>query len=59
MLHRLCEPPSRFWFEPKRTTCCMPFYVPMLCGWLNRMWGNDVFMRYMQTGEFDWRPMPW
>ena len=26
---------------------------------LNRLWGNDLFMRYMQTGEFEWDPLPW
>ena len=26
---------------------------------LNRVWGNDLFMRYMQTGQYDWNPLPW
>ncbi|EFN55966.1 hypothetical protein CHLNCDRAFT_145286 [Chlorella variabilis] len=47
-----------FWFEPKRSSWT-PFYVPWVSRLLTRMWGNDMFMQYMQTGEFDWNPLPW
>lgn len=26
---------------------------------LTRVWGNDVLVRYLQTGEFEWDPLPW
>ena len=104
-----------FWFEPKRSKWCTPFYLPWVrrvgglgvlwawclpaclhctsCGlerrksrhrraaasgctpWvppapllapplpcsrvLNRLWGNDMFMTYMETGVFEWDPLPW
>lgn len=47
-----------FTFVPK-TTGFAPFYCKWVATLLNRLWGNDVFMRYLQTGEFDWNPLPW
>lgn len=47
-----------FWFEPKQS-CCTPFYITWLCGKLNALWGNEVTVRYLQTGEFDWKPFWW
>lgn len=26
---------------------------------LTRVWGNDIFIQYLRTGEFDWNPLPW
>jgi len=47
-----------FWFEPA-DSCCTPFYVTLLVNLLNRMWGNDVLIKYLQTGEFDYNPLCW
>ena len=44
-----------FWFEPKRS-CCTPPYLTWLCAKLNHMWGNEVVVRYLQTGVLDWNP---
>ncbi|PSC70754.1 glycoside hydrolase [Micractinium conductrix] len=48
-----------FWFEPKRSKWCTPFYLPWVSRVLNRLWGNDMFMTYMETGVFEWDPLPW
>lgn len=48
-----------FWFEPKRYKYVTPFYLPFVSRLLNRLWGNDLFMNFLRTGEFDWNPLPW
>ncbi|KAL4422104.1 hypothetical protein ABPG77_003389, partial [Micractinium sp. CCAP 211/92] len=48
-----------FWFEPKRYRWFTPFYLPWISRLLNRMWGTDVLLHYMKTGEFEWDPLPW
>lgn len=48
-----------FWFEPKRYRWLTPCYLPWISRLLNRLWGNDVFLHYMKTGEFEWDPLPW
>lgn len=45
-----------FWFEPAKA-CCVPFYVHWIAGFLNRLWGNDVVLKYLETGIFDWKPL--
>jgi hypothetical protein len=47
-----------FWFEPK-TSSWTPPYVAWLSRFLTRLWGNDMFMHYMMTGDYDWNPLPW
>jgi hypothetical protein len=46
-----------------RLPACLPACLPGLpcpCSHLlNRLWGNDLFMQYLQTGEYDWNPLPW
>ncbi|KAI8104603.1 hypothetical protein M9434_003157 [Picochlorum sp. BPE23] len=49
-----------FWFEPvKPGSCCWftPPYVTCMANLLNRMWGNDILIRYLNTGEFDYNPL--
>lgn len=48
-----------FWFEPKRSSWWTPFYLPWISRLLTRVWGNDIFIQYLRTGEFDWNPLPW
>lgn len=47
-----------FSFEPKQS-CCTPPYVTWIANTLNRMWGNDIVLQYLKTGEFDYNPFPW
>lgn len=44
-----------FWFEPAKS-CCTPPYVHFMANLLNRMWGNDIIIRYLKTGEFVYDP---
>ena len=45
-----------FWFEPAKS-CCVPPYVTFLVNFLNKMWGNELLMKYLSTGEFDFNPL--
>lgn len=44
-----------FWFEPAASCCTLP-HVTFLANLLNRMWGNDIIIRYLKTGEFRYDP---
>ncbi len=44
-----------FWFEPAKS-CCTPPYVTFMANLLNRMWGNDIIIRYLKTGEYVYDP---
>ncbi|KAL4538341.1 hypothetical protein Ndes2437B_g01352 [Nannochloris sp. 'desiccata'] len=45
-----------FWFEPKQA-CCTPPYVRWVASILNKMWGNEVVMKYLKTGVYDYNPL--
>ena len=45
-------------------TRAVAFHLPNFPGCpcsrlLTRVWGNDIFIGYLRTGEFDWNPLPW
>jgi len=45
-----------FTFEPANS-CCVPPYVTFMANLLNRMWGNEILVRFLKTGEFDYNPL--
>jgi len=45
-----------FTFEPAKS-CCVPPYVTFMVRLLNKMWGNDILIQYLETGEFDYNPL--
>lgn len=44
-----------FHFEPVKS-CCTPPYVTFVTNLLNKIWGNDIIIRYLSTGEFEYNP---
>ena len=50
-----------FTFEPAQNCCgflpYVPPYVTFMADLLNRMWGNDILIRFLKTGEFDYDPL--
>ena len=45
-----------FTFVPAKS-CYVPPYVTFVANLLNRMWGNDILIRFLKTGEFDYNPL--
>ncbi len=45
-----------FTFAPAKS-CYVPPYVTFVANLLNRMWGNDILIRFLKTGEFDYNPL--